>query len=132
MASNGMDAFDDYFQSMLESDPQTAYLGQVGQQYGVDQKDRSAGKAPDYFTGQQDRSAGKARDYFAGQFGNVYNQFLGVKGRELMNRTDPSKMTSFTDFLSNQPFTQKYGALTPAQKGTSNRRFSPSTRFIYF
>ena len=117
MASNGMDAFDDYFQSMLESDPQTAYLGQVGQQYGVDQKDRSAGKA---------------RDYFAGQFGNVYNQFLGVKGRELMNRTDPSKMTSFTDFLSNQPFTQKYGALTPAQKGTSNRRFSPSTRFIYF
>ena len=110
-----MNAFDDYYQTMLETDPQTAYMGAIGQTFG---------------TG--DRISQAPRDYFAGQFGNVYDQYLGVKGRELMNRTDPSKMTTFTDFLSRQPFTQRYGRLTPAQKGMSTRRYAPSTRFIYF
>jgi|TARA_Y100000356_G_scaffold135011_1_gene146080 hypothetical protein len=113
--ANGMNAFDDYYQSMLESDPQTAYLSAIG--------------AANPFTG---RAGERARSSIASQFGDVYNQYLGVKGDELRRRTDPSQMTSFTDFLARQPFTSRYGALTPGQKGMSTRRYAPSTRFIYF
>ena len=114
--NNNFTAFDDYYQTMLEMDPQTAFMGQLGgTQFG--------GTAP-----MQQR----AQDYYRNQFSDVYNQYLGVKGKELANRTDPSKMTSFTDYLGQFPFTQRYSALTPQQRGMSNRRFSPTTRHIYF
>ena len=66
MATNGnLASFDDYYQTQLEMEPQTAYMGMLGrQQFG--------GTAPM----QQ-----KARDYYGGQFSDVYNRFLGVKDR---------------------------------------------------
>ena len=113
-------SFDDYFQTQLEMEPQTAYMGMLGrQQFG--------GTRP-----MQQR----ARDYYGNQFSDVYNKFLGVKGQELRDRTDPSKMTSFTDYIeqaaTENPYTHRYAARTPQQRGVSTRQFAPSTRFLLY
>ena len=110
-------AFDDYYQTMLEMDPQTAYMGAVGgQDFGR------------FSPSQQQRG----QEYFRGQFSDVYNQYLGRRGQQIASRTDPSKMTSFTDYLAEYPFTQRYSALTPRQRGMSTSRFSPSTRYLLY
>ena len=114
--NKNLTAFDDYYSTMLEAEPQMAYMGQL---------------ASTQFRGT-DPMQKRAQDYFGSQFGDVYNKYLGVKGREMKNRTDPSKMTSFTDYLEKNPFTDRYSALTPQQRGESTRRFAPSTRFIFF
>jgi len=38
----------------------------------------------------------------------------------------------WTDWLEQQPFTERYAALTPEMAGRTTRRFSPGTRQIYF
>ena len=45
---------------------------------------------------------------------------------------DPSEMTTFSDFLSNVPFTSRYSGITPYQRGMSTQRFAPSTRYIFY
>ena len=119
MATNG-NAFGDFFQTQLEMDPQLAYMGRVGQQ-------QFGGTQP-----MQDR----AQQYFANQFGDVFNQYTALKGKELYQGKDPAKQTTFVDFMEDyateSPFTQRYSRLTPSQRGVSTRRFAPSTRYILY
>ncbi|HAI41695.1 MAG TPA: hypothetical protein DCM40_28065 [Maribacter sp.] len=110
--------FDDFYETMLEAEPQTAYMGAVGSQ--------TFGRS------LPDPTLDRARASFRNQFSDVYNQYLGQRGRELSSRTDPSKLTTFSSFLENYPFTQRYSAMTPYQRGTSMSRFNPSTRFIFY
>tara|TARA_Y100000401_G_scaffold112015_1_gene110920 strand:+ start:268 stop:609 length:342 start_codon:yes stop_codon:yes gene_type:complete len=111
-----LNSFDDFHRSMLEQDPQMAYMGQLaGTQFGGTQPMQQ-----------------RAQDYFTNQYSNVYNQYLGRRGQELAQKKDPSEWTSFTDYLQEVPFTQRYTNLTPLQRGVSNRKFSPSTRFLFF
>jgi len=116
MAVNGYNGFNDFFGTMLEAEPQTAYMGQIGsQQY--------RGTSP-----MQQRAA----DYWRNQYSDVYSQYLGQRGQELAQRKDPSQWTTFSDYLEQFPFTQRYTSLSPYQRGVSNRRFAPSTRHIFF
>ena len=57
---------------------------------------------------------------------------MSKKGREYQQKVDPSKMTTFSDFLSEIPFTTRYSGLTPYQRGMSTQKFAPSTRHIYY
>ena len=110
------DAFDDYYTTMLGAQPELAYMGAVSDTpfMGTDPMQR------------------RAHDYYRGQFSDIYNQYLGTKAKEYKNRVDPSEMTSFTDYLADLPFTQRYSQSTQAQRGVGTRQFSPSTRYIFF
>jgi len=116
MQNNRRNTFDDFYSTLLEEEPQTAYMGAVGRQgFG--------GTAP-----MQQR----AQDYWSGRYSNIYNQYLGKRAQEISQRKDPSQWSTFGDFLSTVPFTQRYAQLSPYQRGVTTSRYAPSTRHIYF
>ena len=116
----GFPTANDLGEFMIEQDPQTAFMTHLaGQQFlGTDPMQN------------------RARDYFQGQYSNIYNRFLGNRGQEMRSQKDPSKWTTFSQYLENQatqnPYTQRYAARTPYERGVSTRRFAPSTRFITY
>jgi hypothetical protein len=98
----------DFGQYQLEATPQLAYFSSAPFQGG-------------YSPAQQ--------QYWSGQFGNVYNQYAGALGTSIRQG---EQAPSFTDFLSDKPWTQRYTALSPSLRpGSSFRRFSPTTRYAY-
>ena len=119
------DDFNGFYETMMEREPQMAFMGRVRRE-PLAQGGGMFSTAP---------MAQRARDYWANQFSNVYNSYRGLRGNELRTGKDPSQWTTFGQFLERQnetPFTQRYAALTPYQRGTSTSRFAPSTRHIYF
>ena len=117
MAEN---SFGDFYDIMMEAEPQTAFMGALS---------RTPYSSFNTTAPQQQRY----QDYWQNQYSNIYNQYLGKRGQEMKSRTDPAKWTTFSQFLEQQaPYAAQYAALTPQQKGTSTRRFSPSTRFITY
>ena len=116
MANGNKNAFSSFYTDMLEADPQMAFMGEL-------ESSQFRGAAP-----QQQR----AKDYFQGQYQNIYSDYLGTQAKQMRGGTDPSQLKSFTDYLEKNPFTNKYSALTPQQRGVSNRRFAPSTRFLFY
>ena len=117
MATNNNNPFGDFYSDMLEMDPQMAYLGTLTNQS---------------FGGINPVQQKRARDYFANQYSNIYNEYMAKKGREYQQKVDPAEMTTFSDFLSDIPFTTRYAQLTPYQRGMSSQRFAPSTRYIFY
>ena len=109
-------AFDDFFGTMLEAEPQSAFMGEVASQ-------PFRGTAP---------MKQRAQNYWQNQFSNVYSQYMGQRAQEMRQRKDPSEWTTFTDYVSDFPFTQRYSQLSPYQRGVTTSRFAPSTRHIYF
>jgi len=111
MATNGFADFMpniDFDQYTLETDPRMAYFSASPFQGGY---------------------SPKQQQYWSGQFGNVYNQYAGALGSSLRGGTEAP---SFVNFLSDMPWTQRYTALSPALRpGSSFRRFSPTTRYLY-
>ena len=68
--------------------------------------------------------------YWSGQYGNVANQYMGQMGRSLRAGQAPSM--TFTDYLAQYPWTQRYSALSPAMRpGSTTSRFAPAVRRIY-
>ena len=115
--------FENFYTDLLADNPQMAYQAAIP----------FAGQGFGNITRPQERQ----KDYWSNQYSNIYNQYLGQQGRgikELAAGGKPSTqgMQSFSEFLQGVPFTERYGALTPQQKGTSARRFAPATRHIYF
>ena len=115
-------AFEDFYTDLLQDQPQMAYQAAVTSQY------------PTYDTATRPRQ--RERDYWSKQYSNIYNRFLGNRGQEMRSQKDPSKWTTFSQYLENQatqnPYTQRYAARTPYERGVSTRRFAPSTRFITY
>ena len=76
-------------------------------------------------------SSPMSQQYWSGQYGNVRNQYLGQIGRSLRAGQEPSM--SFTDYLEQFPWTQRYTALGPSMRpgGRSSSRFAPSARYMY-
>jgi hypothetical protein len=70
-----------------------------------------------------------SRRYFQGQFQNIYNDFLGAQGRALQGGQLPSQ--TFTQFLEQYPFTQRYAALPPELAGRSLGSFAPRVQYSY-
>jgi hypothetical protein len=109
----------DFFSDWLESDPRFAYYssapfgGEItsGSPFG-------GGYSP------------AAQNYWSGQYGNVVSQYEGEMGRSIRAGEMPS--LTFTDFLTNYPWTERYTSLGPGMRpGGRSSRFSPSTRFVY-
>ena len=114
MATNSLSAFTDFMPDVdwnnyiLEKDPKMAYFS----------------AAP--FSGA---TSPMQNQYWQGQFGNVYNQYTGSVGRQLQSGQEP---TSFVDYLSQTPFTERYTSLSPTMRpGSATRRYNPGTRYMY-
>jgi hypothetical protein len=98
----------DFGQYQLEATPQLAYFSSAPFQGG-------------YSPAQQ--------KYWSGQYGNVYNQYAGALGSAIRQGQEAP---SFTNFLSDMPWTERYTALSPSLRpGGSFRRFNPATRYMY-
>ena len=70
-----------------------------------------------------------SRRYFQGQFQNIYSDFLGRQGRALQGGQLPSQ--TFTQFLQQYPFTQRYAALPPELTGRTLGSFAPRVQYSY-
>jgi len=96
------------FQYMLEATPSLAYFS----------------AAP--FQGQ---TSPAQRQYWSGQLVDVTNEYMGVMGSAIRGGTEAP---SFTQFLEDTPWTERYTALSPRMRpGGDFRRFNPQTRFMY-
>ena len=117
MAQNN--PFASFYTDILEAEPRTAFQAAI----------------PYAGFSNLARPQQKQRDYWSDQYANVYNEYLGQRGRglqDLASGLQPQTSGSFSEFLQGVPFTQRYGALTPQQKGTGIKSFAPQTRHIYF
>ena len=115
--------FENFYTDLLADQPQMAYQAAIP------------------FTGQEfssrTRPQERQRDYWSNQYSNIYNQYLGQQGQGIGQLAAggtpvPQSMQSFSEYLKGVPFAERYGALTPQQKGTTTSRFAPATRHIYF
>jgi|TARA_Y100000593_G_C4304126_1_gene334893 hypothetical protein len=97
--------------NFLESTPTAAYYSSpTGREFGT-------------------RSPNRQR-FFQESFQDIYNQYLGELGSKArQNQISPLR---FADYLERDPFTERYSALSPIQRGIYSQQFSPSTRFIYY
>ena len=77
----------------------------------------------------QGRTSPAQRKYWQGQFGNVQSEYAGALGSSIRNQTEAP---TFTQFLEDMPWTERYTSLSPALRpGSSFSRFSPQARRIY-
>ena len=99
----------DFFgQAMLETNPSLAYFSASPFQ----------GQAPP-----------AQRQYWGGQFGNISNQYAGALGTAIRAGQEGP---SFTQFLEDMPWTERYTALSPRLRpGSDFRRFNPQTRYMF-
>lgn len=71
--------------------------------------------------------------HYQNQFQNVYNQYLGSLGGLLREGVVPSATeNTFTNFLGNYDWTDRYSALPPQMRGSFESQYNPRTREIYF
>jgi len=102
---SGMGDFSEY---MLETTPAMAYFS----------------AAP-----FQGTSGPAQRQYWGSQYGNIANEYAGAWGTAL--RTGGQAPT-FTEFLEDMPWTERYTSLSPSLRpGGSFRQFAPQTRYAY-
>ena len=109
-----------YYADLLEGTPQTAYYSSAP--FGAGSTTESpwgGGYAP------------AAQQYWSGQYGNVFNQYLGNIGRSLRSGQDHE--VSFTEYLDQYPFMQRYSSLSPSMRpgGSGASRYSPTTRYMF-
>lgn len=74
------------------------------------------------------------RRFFESSFDQIYSDYLGKLGQQIRGSkegisTEPLK---WTDYLRDDPFTERYSKLTPSERGEYLGRYSPSARRIYF
>lgn len=115
-------AFENFYTDMLQEQPQMAYQGAVASQF------------PQFDL--MSRPQKRQRDYWSDQYANIHNQYLGQQGQGLaalaQGRQPTTPMGTFSQYLENIPFTQRYASLTPQQRGQGTRSFAPSTRYLFF
>ena len=113
--------FGNFYTDLLEDQPQMAYQAAISSRF------------PQYDA--LPRPQQRQRDYWSGQYSDIYNQYLGERGQNIQTLAQggtPQNMRSFSDYLENIPFTQRYAGLTPQQRGRGIRSFAPSTRYIFY
>ena len=99
----------DFFQHWLEDIPEAAYYSAEPFQGGF---------------------APTAQRYWQGQYGNIQNQYMGELGKQLRAGQAPTK--TFTDFLGDYPWTERYTAMGPRLRpGGATTRYAPSVRRMY-
>jgi hypothetical protein len=113
--ANGENPFSDWLAGgdwgslLLAQMPQAAYYSSpAGQEF--------AGRSP------------RQRQYFQQAYQDVYSDYLGEIGTALRGGREPAR---FEEFLQTNPWTTRYGRLSPAMRGTTGARFNPRTRFLF-
>lgn len=103
-------ATENVFGDFLEAAPQSAYYS-YGEEWGAPSQQR----------------------HYQNQFQNVYNQYLGSLGGLLRQGVMPNATeNTFTNFLGNYDWNEKYSSLPPQMRGQFDAQFNPRTRQIYF
>lgn len=82
-----------------------------------------------YFSAVPQGGSQMQQQYWNNEFGNIWNQFQGATGAAF--RAGQEQPT-FAGFLRDMPWTERYSSLAPTLRpGSSTRRFSPTTRYMY-
>ena len=118
--------------TFLEQNPMATYLssptGQAFTRGGITRQE-----TPSVGGAMQGQSPARRR-FFQESFQDVYNDYLANLGSTARAGDMPSK--TFRDYLSEDPFAERYSRLTPDESryyGSQSRRtFAPSTRQIYY
>lgn len=128
MPERDYNAFDNFYTNLLDVDPQMTFMGAASS--WMPQGDTGMSVSP-----QQSARGQRAQDWAMGQYSNFYNRYLGDVGSEYGKRGRGEKaqpVSTFAEYLQEDPFTERYSRLTPYQRGVSTSRFAPSTRYIFF
>ena len=70
------------------------------------------------------------RRFFDRQFGDIFGQFQGLRGRQAQAGDLPRG--SFSQFLTGFPFEQEFQSFTPFQRGFRPQTFAPGVRRLNF
>jgi hypothetical protein len=110
--------FRDYLpQEFLEQTPSAAYY--------------SSPAASEFYTRPSGTVDPSKKKFYQESFQDIYSDYLGKLGTQARGGETPD--LKFTDYLSQaSPFTERYSALSPYERGINTRTFAPSTRFIYY
>jgi hypothetical protein len=119
------------FLDYLDIDPALAYYSSpAGLSYMAGMTPAAYQAIPMDARATQAPASQTRRRVYENQYQNVYNDYLGALGTQIRGGVAPT--LRFADYLEQNPFTERYAALTPQQAGRSVSRFSPSMRQIYF
>ncbi len=66
-------------------------------------------------------------DYWRKQYGNVYNQYQGALGKQVLGGGMPT--LNFGDYLNQYPFAQYFNQMSPSNRGINLRALSPGLRW---
>ena len=114
----------------LGSQPRLAYQAMLGDPNREIRPWENEGQArQESMFGNPYGTSPASKRYFQGQFQNIYNDFLGQQGRALQGGQLPSQ--TFTQFLEQYPFTQRYAALPPELSGRALGSFVPRVQYSY-
>ena len=114
----------------LGSQPRLAYQAMLGDPNREIKPWETEGQArQEMMFGNPYGTSPASRRYFQGQFQNIYNDFLGNQGRALQGGQLPSQ--TFSQFLEQYPFTQRYAALPPELSGRALGSFAPRVQYSY-
>ena len=69
------------------------------------------------------------RRFYQNQFSNIYNEFLGNIGGQIKQGKTPS--ATFNEFLGEFPFSERFAATPPQQRGDFPSNVAPRTRYLY-
>ena len=121
----------DFWSQVLEASPETAYYS--ASPFGQ-YSPRNPWGGSEFVQGGEGVTQGGyspvQQQYWSGQYGNVLNQYKGELGRRMRQGNPPG--LSFTEFLENYPWTERYTALPPSMTpGGASTRFAPSVRYMY-
>ena len=94
-----------------------------------------------YFSYADQWSSPAQQQYYQNQFQNVYNQYLGTLGTALRSGASGTEgapsisdigQMSFTNYLGDMNWTDRYTSLPPTMRGDYTSSYNPRTRQIYF
>ena len=110
--------FIDYLsQEFLEQTPSAAYY--------------SVPSASEFYTRPSGAIDPSKKKFYQESFQDIYTDYLGKLGG--MAREGQTPDLRFTDYLSQEdPFTERYGRLSPYERGINTGYYAPKTRFIYY
>uniref|UniRef100_A0A6M3IZL7 Uncharacterized protein n=1 Tax=viral metagenome TaxID=1070528 RepID=A0A6M3IZL7_9ZZZZ len=76
-----------------------------------------------YYQGMIPKGTPGFADYWRRQSGNVWNQYQGALGQQVLGGGVPNMM--FGDFLNQYPFAKYWSELSPASRGINMGALSP-------
>jgi hypothetical protein len=89
-----------------------------------------------FFTqlGSQTKQGSPQRRYFQNKFNPILSEFKGVLGQQLQSGELPlteNPESRFFDYLSNNPFAERFQRMAPMQRGQGQARFNMPTKFFF-